>query len=54
MVGIVAGVHTRRNYNQNCPIARGLDVLGAPITGINKRGDVDVGSGLVLEPGMCV
>jgi DNA-binding HxlR family transcriptional regulator len=28
MVGIVAGVHTRRNYNQNCPIARGLDVLG--------------------------
>jgi DNA-binding HxlR family transcriptional regulator len=27
-VGIVAGVHTRRNYNQNCPIARGLDVLG--------------------------
>jgi DNA-binding HxlR family transcriptional regulator len=27
-VGIVAGVHTRRNYNQNCPIARGVDVLG--------------------------
>jgi hypothetical protein len=51
-VGIVA-VHARRNYNQNCPIARGLDVLGAPITGIKKRGDVDIGSGLVLEPGMC-
>ena len=26
--GKVAGVSARRNYNQNCPIARGLDVLG--------------------------
>ncbi len=27
-VGSVAFVASRRNYNQNCPIARGLDVLG--------------------------
>lgn len=57
-VGIVAGVHTRRKRSGFLWLAEAvgpaliIDVYGAltaPITGINKRGDVDIGSGLVLD-----